>query len=234
MNMLLPVVWEDQGALVINKPVGVVANKAESVSGETVQDWMENRLGVIPDDELYRSRSGICHRLDKDTSGCLLVAKTPEALRHYLRQFKDRVIEKEYLALVHGRLEPKEGTIKLPMARARYDRQKWTVDPMGKVAETRWLVEQYIENDMGSFSLVRLFPKTGRTHQIRVHLSHLGRPIVADAKYLSDKLRLKDKDLLAHHFLHAAVLSFEDMEGKRIVVKADMPDDCQRLLSQFV
>jgi len=102
---------------IINKPVGLVVNRAESVSGLTVQDWIEQRQGEIffqYDDKLFRQRSGFCHRLDKETSGCLVIAKNPEALRYYLKLFKARKLTKEYVALVHGRVEPTEGTVVLP------------------------------------------------------------------------------------------------------------------------
>ncbi|MBI1872134.1 RNA pseudouridine synthase, partial [Candidatus Collierbacteria bacterium] len=215
MAMEIEILWENQDILVINKPAGMVVNRAESVGGETVQDWADTKIrryedtNLGEDERLFKKRSGIAHRLDKETSGCLLIAKNPTALINLLGQFKERVVKKEYLALVHGRISPASGTIRLPLHRSRFDREKWEIHYGGKVAQTSWKVEKYY----GKFTLVRLFPLTGRTHQIRVHLSHLGYPIFADEKYLSKNLRNEDRKRLSHHFLHAEKIGFADLSG---------------------
>src|SRR3990167_2215831 len=177
-KLQLPIIWEDEQMLVVNKPPFVVVNRAETVKEETVADWAERhceeafRRGNLygspreyarDDEELFRKRSGVAHRLDKETSGCLLIAKNPRALTALLAQFKTREVKKEYLALVHGHLLPGEGTIRLPLARSRHDREKWEVKYSGKTAETGWKVEEYYRQA----TLVRLFPRTGRTHPIR-------------------------------------------------------------------
>ena len=233
-NLELPILWEDEDLMVVNKPPFVVVNRAESIKGETVQDWADARfagsepaIGSEPEWELFRKRSGVAHRLDKETSGCLVIAKNPMALTSLLSQFGKWEVKKEYLALVHGHFLPSEGMVRLPLARSRFDREKWEVKYSGKSAETAWKVERYFVGH----TLVRLFPKTGRTHQIRVHLAHLGFPIYADEKYLTRNLVVADRERLAHHFLHAERIGFFDMKRVRREVAAPLPADMAKLLS---
>jgi 23S rRNA pseudouridine1911/1915/1917 synthase len=240
--MDIEVLYEDSETLVINKPVGLVVNRADSVSGFTVQDWIEERQGdefFQYDDKLFRQRSGFCHRLDKETSGCLVIAKNPEALRYYLKLFKDRKLTKEYVALVHGRVEPNEGTVVLPLRRSMFDREKWQVHYDGKKAITSWKVLSRYEYQNGehwknSLSYLRLNLMTGRTHQIRVHLSFLGWPIFADEKYLNKEGAKKDREFLAHHFLHAERIALKNFSGEDILVVAPLPEDCKQLLKGLV
>ncbi len=236
--MEIEIVYEDKETLIINKPVGMVVNRAESVAGSTVQDWVEERLGkavVTAEDKLFRQRSGLCHRLDKETSGCLVIAKNGEALRYYLKLFKDRGLTKEYVALVHGSVEPKEGTVTLPLKRSLFDREKWQVHYEGKRAVTGWQVLQKYPYDDGgkwrnTLTFLRLDLKTGRTHQIRVHLSFLGWPIFADEKYLNKEMARTDRQYVGHHFLHAEHLVLKSYSGEVVDVRAKLPDDCLRLL----
>lgn len=130
--MKLSIVYEDNVLLVVNKPAGVVVNRAESVKGETIQDWMESQpwYGTWKhegneSEQLYLSRSGIVHRLDKDTSGVLVLAKDPVTLLALMSQFKERETQKSYLALVHGKMHAAEDTISLPLARSSFDRQRF-------------------------------------------------------------------------------------------------------------
>jgi len=240
--MDIQVLYEDKETLVINKPVGLVVNRSESVSGKTVQDWIEERLGdelFKYEDKVFRQRSGFCHRLDKETSGCLVIAKNPDALKYYLKLFKDRKLIKQYVALVHGRVEPSEGTVVLPLKRSLFDREKWQVHYEGKKAITEWSVVgrfkyEQSEHWKNSLSLLKLNLKTGRTHQIRVHLSFLGWPIFADEKYLNKELAVRDRLFLSHHFLHAQWMEFKTYSGNEIKVEAPLPDDCMILLKRLV
>lgn len=229
------VIHEDDELLVINKPAGMTVNRSETAEGETLQDWVEKRRilrlsGLSPktrraqDDTLavnslasvsseehedaFVRRSGVVHRLDKDTSGVLVVAKTPEIFTELQRQFKERDVEKEYVALVHGDFIPKEGTVRLPIARSVKDRHLFRVDSRGKVAETSWVVEgRYQRETYGEvLTLLRLKPTTGRTHQLRVHLGHLGHPVVGDKRYLSKKRAHDDAIFCPRQFLHAEKL----------------------------
>jgi 23S rRNA pseudouridine1911/1915/1917 synthase len=236
--MEIQVLYEDEDTLVINKPVDLVVNRAASVFEFTIQDWVELRLPEVFNtitDKLFRERSGVCHRLDKETSGCLMIAKNTEALRYYLSLFKDRKITKEYVALVHGRVEPNEGDVILPLRRSMFDREKFQVHYEGKRAVTGWKVlDRFIypghEHWRDSLTYLRVFLKTGRTHQIRVHLSFLGWPIFSDYRYLNKKFGRQDRHLLSHHFLHAAYLSFKSFQGEIVKVEAPLPEDCQEFL----
>ena len=241
MLMEIPVLYEDKDTLVINKPVGLVVNRAESIKGETVQDWADKRLKISGSqigDKLFLQRSGICHRLDKETSGCLIIAKSPESLRYYLRLFKDRRIAKSYTALVHGRVEPDHGEVRLPLKRSLFDREKWQVHYEGKRAITEWqVINRFIfsghEHWGDALTLLSINLKTGRTHQIRVHMSFLGWPIFADDKYLNKKFSGADRKYLSHHFLHAEMIQFSSFEGKKVVVKAPLPGDSEIFLSSL-
>lgn len=224
-NKEMKILFEDEYMLVLDKPAGWVVNRAESVEGETVQDWVE-KSGKLRDDgdDVFVKRSGIAHRLDKETSGCLVVGKTPSVLRELMREFKERLVEKEYLAMVHGKLEPTRGVIKLPIGRNRKDRKQRMVHFDGKTAESRWLAESYLED--GKYSLVRIWPKTGRTHQIRVHMKFLGHTIVGDKLYGSEKEVREDRAVAGRQKLHAARISLvHPVSGEKIVVTSPVPND---------
>jgi len=240
--MEIEILYEDEDTIVINKPVGVVVNRADSVKETTIQDWIENKFPnnfLNIESKVFLQRSGICHRLDKETSGCLMIAKHPEALRYYLKQFKDRLLKKEYLALVHGKVEPNEGEVILPLKRSPFDREKWQVHYEGKRAVTSWTVlKRYsylgTEHWKNTLTLLRVGLKTGRTHQIRVHLSFLGWPIFADAKYLNKDLAKKDREFLSHHFLHAANLELNTYSGVQIKIEAPLPKDETEILEKLM
>ena len=216
------ILYKDEAVMVIDKPAGMVVNRAESVIGKTIQDWVEQNF-QFP----MMERSGIAHRLDKETSGCLVIAKKPEVLVELMRQFKEREVKKTYVALVHGRMEPEEGAWRLPISRSRLDRTEFRVDPFGKVAETAYRVKQVYEG----YTLVELFPKTGRTHQLRVHLKHLKHPIVADEKYLTTKQAKSDQGWCPRMFLHATAITFKQPEtGQIITVVANLPKELDAVI----
>jgi 23S rRNA pseudouridine1911/1915/1917 synthase len=236
--MDIEILYEDENTWVINKPVGVVVNRADSIRGETIQDWVEERWTDSYEDKVFRQRSGVCHRLDKETSGCLMIARNPEALKYYLKLFKDRKVVKTYLALVHGRVEPGSGETILPLKRSLYDRKKWQVHYEGKRAVTAWSVVKrftYLghEHWKDALTLLKLNLKTGRTHQIRVHLSFLGWPIFSDDKYLNRKFSREDRKYLSHHFLHAERIEFDAFGNGKVSVEAPLPVDCEKFLSSL-
>lgn len=240
------VIHEEDDFLVINKPAGMTVNRSETTKGETVQDWAERKFKVPRrasprgkqsskfkvDSTDFLRRSGVVHRLDKDTSGVLVIAKTPETFAEVQRQFKEREVEKEYVALVHGRVVPLEGTVRLPIGRSQKDRHRFEVNARGKEAETRWVVEGYYKRGEDIMTLVRLLPKTGRTHQLRVHLTHLGHPLVGDKRYLSKKRGNRDSSFCPRQFLHAGELCFRHM-GKTKCFVAPLAADLQRVLGSL-
>lgn len=259
------IIYEDQDLLVIDKPSGMVVNRAQSVKGETVQDWLERRsitgttstTGITGTD--FEKRSGIVHRLDKETSGVLLIAKTEEAFMELQRQFKAREVEKTYVALVHGRVEPEEGVIQEPVGRLPWNRKRFGVLAGGREAETGYKVLQHLEVGSGrwetghrggrwdrsyhppshlslptSFSLLELYPRTGRTHQIRVHLKSINHPIVGDPLYAGRKTGRADRQWCPRLFLHAEKIVFKHpVNGKMISVEAPMPKDLEEIIRQL-
>ena len=241
----MEIIFEDEFLLVVDKPAGMVVNRAESVGSETVQDWMDKRFKIsdLPagrqglgfrnseDWSVFVKRSGIAHRLDKETSGCLVVAKTPVVLKELMRQFKDREVEKQYVALVHGKLEPLSGSIRLPIARSQKNRKQRMVYFEGKTAESRWTVDRYING--GEFSLVSIWPKTGRTHQIRVHMKFLGHTIVGDKLYASENEKKRDELVANRHLLHAKGISFTHPVTKEILrVESELADDFKAVIER--
>ena len=239
----IEVVWENKEALGINKPAGVVVNRAESVKEKTIQDWVEEQKWWKKEekDEVFKNRSGIAHRIDKETSGCLLIAKNPKTLNELMSQFKKRETKKEYLALVHGWIEPKEGRIRLPLARSGTDRKKQEVRYDGKMADTIWKRTDIFagidkEEWRGKepwgdrLSLVNIKLMTGRMHQIRVHLSHLGYPIFADEKYLNKEQWGRDSLILKRHFLHAEKIGFK-ITGEKIEVVAPLNEELKKCVT---
>ena len=254
------ILYEDEFLLVLNKPASWVVNRSETVKEETLQDWLEKNFQfscpsgrrAIFNFQNYRSgidyRSGIVHRLDKDTSGVLVVAKTPEVFENLQRQFKERVVKKRYLVLVHGRVTPPEGVIRAPIARSPFDRKKFGIFLGGREAETKYKTisnfkfsrfsagprqrRWQIQNSKKEiFSLLEVEPKTGRTHQIRVHLKYLGYPVVADEFYAGRKTYRADKLWCPRQFLHASELSFiHPKTGERVKFSAPLPLDLKKAL----
>jgi len=224
------ILYQDESIAVLNKPAGLVVNRAETTKKQTLQDWVEKNLKSQISNLKY-FRSGIIHRLDKDTSGIILIAKTREAFENLQRQFKERRIEKHYIALVHGEVKPAEGIIRVPISRSPFDRKKFGIFLGGKEAETRYKVLS-IKYKGGSFySLLELEPRTGRTHQIRVHLKYLGHPIVGDKFYAGRKTFRADCLWCPRQFLHASAISFfHPKTTERLEFYSSLPKDLKSAL----
>lgn len=181
----LEVLYEDDDCVVINKPVGLLTHSKGAFNPEpTVATWLRShcaRLDLAQDDEA-NSRAGIVHRLDRATSGVMICAKTPEALSWLQKQFAQRRTKKTYFAVVQGVLSPDEAIIDMPIQRNPKAPATFRVGALGKASKTRYKVAA-TSPQSGAFSLIELKPETGRTHQLRVHLAHLGHPIVGDTLY---------------------------------------------------
>lgn len=243
------VLYEDEALLVLDKPSGVTVNRSDTTRDEvTMQDIVEKHLGLSPyrstkpvlqgeyksSEETFKERSGIVHRLDKETSGILLVAKTLPAFVELQRQFKERVVKKTYLALAHGNLLPSTGEIRVPVGRLEFNRKRFGVVAGGRESVTKYTVlHTYKEQKTKEIlSLVELYPETGRTHQIRVHLKHLNKPIVSDELYAGRKTARKDRQELPRLFLHAAKISFiHPVSGKEMQLMSPLPSDLEKFLS---
>jgi 23S rRNA pseudouridine1911/1915/1917 synthase len=294
------VLYEDQDVLVLDKPAGIVVNRAETNKQPSIQDWLATQLPIwataqtkadweelIPTDfssqygtpeAIFQDRLGIAHRLDKDTSGALLIAKNPGTLIQLLQQFRDRQIQKKYLCLVHGDFPVPTGEISAPLGRARGDRTKFAVQADGRIALTKYQVKRHFVGMAGliepakiglgvhdpkmvefearflllppsarkllrsnratydqGFSLVECEPKTGRTHQIRVHMTHIHHPIVGDGTYVGKKRAKLDSLWCQRQFLHAAELSFIQPRTKeKINILAQLPADLKLVLSRLI
>ncbi len=222
-DIKLSIVYEDDDLLVIDKACGMVVHPAPGHSEGTIVNAILHHcsdLGEIGG----KIRPGIVHRLDKDTSGLLVIAKNDMAHQDLALQFKARTLHKEYLAVVHGNMEKNSGTILLPIGRHPTDRKKMSViSSRGRTAETLWSVKERF----GNADLLSLTLKTGRTHQIRVHCAAVGHPIVGDTVYGS-----RNKTLTANRqMLHAWKLQFaHPRTGESVSFEARIPDDMNHLI----
>ena len=234
--MNIPILFEDNFVLVINKPSGVVVNRAETVKEETVQDWSETKLGLESGEsgsEFYK-RAGIVHRLDKDTSGILLIAKNPEAFEILQKQFAERIIKKTYQTLVTGRLPSRDGEIRLPVGRIPHGHGTFGIIPYGKESVTKYIVLTIYDSPYGIYSLLEVYPETGRTHQIRVHLKHLGSPVVGDILYGGRAMLKAAEQFCPRLFLHAFRITFLHPEmGKEMTIECPLPEELEKVLKRL-
>lgn len=218
----LKIVFEDKDFLVVEKPAGIVVHPAVGHRKGTLANALLGHLGFKP----Y-----LVHRLDEDTSGLLLVAKNEGAENYFAKQFEKRRVQKEYLALVEGELKPKKGRIELPLGRDRFQRTKVGVLPSGRQSTTEYEVQKFFERGA---TLVRVFPLTGRTHQIRVHFAKLGHSLVGDNTYGSKKALALAKILgLKRQFLHAAFLRIKDQKGHQRSFSSSLPLELKQALDKL-
>ncbi len=211
----LDVLYEDDDILVINKAAGLVVHPAPGHQGGTIVNALLARYPDFSDPD-QADRPGIVHRLDRDTSGVLVIAKHPEARRFLQRQFHKRTTEKSYLALVIGEPPTPRGSVEGPIGRHPTHRQKRAVIPDGRPALTHY---ETVENFDG-FTLLRMHPITGRTHQIRVHLEAIGVPVVGDELYGPRRRRIPG---LKRHFLHGEQLTIPLPNGETVTFVAPLP-----------
>lgn len=216
-NQTLPILYEDDDVIVINKPAGVLTHAKGVESTEfTVAEFIRPQTT----DGADTNRPGIVHRLDRDTSGVLIAAKNPEAKHWLQKQFSTRNVKKTYLALVEGHLKEPEALLKLPIERNPKKPQTFRVSANGKPAETQYHVDQSYKD----YDLVSLKPLTGRTHQLRVHMHYLGHPIVGDRIYG------KTHKTLDRMFLHAHKLELTLPSRERKIFTAPLPHELSSFL----
>ena len=233
-NIPLDIVYEDDTLVVVNKPAGLVVHPAAGTPSGTLANALAYHFQQLPD-RGAGVRPGIVHRLDRDTSGLLVVAKTDAAIENLSDQFRDRTVFKSYIALVHGRVSPDSGKIDQPLARDRSNRTRMAVVRGGRNALTLYRVRHSFDR----FTLLDVELKTGRTHQIRVHLAWLKHPVVGDETYGGGRDNtIQDPQLRAQvrhlnrHFLHAEKLAFTHPETKELVkFESPLPSELANLLT---
>ena len=230
------IIFENDDVLVIDKPVGVLVHGEGADPTGTVVEWFlahvpkakgvgEPRLGV---DGKEIERSGVVHRLDKETSGVLILAKNQSAFDHVKTQFKDRLVRKEYRALVYGMMKERWGTINRSIGRSSRDWRLRSAERgargMLREASTDWECLTSGEYEGEKFSYLKLLPKTGRTHQLRVHLKAIGRPIVGDTLYASpEKIEASNNLELNRLALHALSLKLTLPDGEERLFESELP-----------
>lgn len=210
----IPVIYENRDCVVINKPVGVLSHSKGALNPEaTVSTWLRSRMKALKGE-----RAGIVHRLDRATSGVMICAKTPEALSWLQKQFSQRKVKKQYVAIVSGNMKETTAIIDMPIERNPKKPQTFRVGSNGKAAVTDYMV-------IGAnteFSLLELKPTTGRTHQLRVHLEQIGHPIVGDTFY--------DGKPAERLFLHASSLEITLPNKQRKVFNVSIPQEFHELM----
>ncbi|MBF0120968.1 MAG: RluA family pseudouridine synthase [Desulfobacterales bacterium] len=223
----LKIIYEDKYLIVINKPAGIVVHPSSGHSSNTIVNAI---LFHCPDIEGIKGdlRPGIVHRLDKDTSGTLVIAKNITTHMYLGDQFRDRKIRKEYIAIVYGRMEKQSGIISLPIGRHYTDRKKMSIKSRKtRNAETNW----HIKELFSKASMLKVNPITGRTHQIRVHLKAIGHPVIGDEVYGKS---INTSILAKRQMLHAAKLSFiHPKSGIAMDFESPIPDDMKEVIEQL-
>jgi 23S rRNA pseudouridine1911/1915/1917 synthase len=227
-EIALDILYEDSDVIVVNKPAGMIVHPGAGVKSGTLVNALLHHFGASGELSSLGGelRPGIVHRIDRETSGAIVIARNDLAHRALAKQFSDRQIEKTYVALVHGKLEGESGRIELPVARDVHRRIRMTTRRrVGRPARTDWRMRLRV----AGYSLVEADLHTGRTHQIRVHFSALGHPVVGDTLYgapRTAKVGSKSLPPLQRNFLHASYLCFlHPNTGKRVEVRAPLPGD---------
>lgn len=236
--MELAIIYEDANLVAINKPPGVMTHPDGHTTEETVSDWFAARYPASAEvgetqrlqDGTELMRPGIVHRLDRDTSGVLVLAKTPESHAFLKEAFKTREVHKTYLAIVYGTLKEPKGIIDFAIGRSRKDFRLRSAQPKAKGTMRDALTRYEVISDIGTHSLVKVMPETGRTHQIRVHLKAIHHPIVCDPLYAPNhpcELGLKRVGL------HAYSIDIPLLSGEREVITAPLPADFAAAIARF-
>lgn len=237
--MDIQVLREEKDYLALMKPAGVLVHKtwAKTASpqknGETLVDWVLARYPEVRDvgdagaERDALERYGIVHRLDRDTSGVIVVARTQEFFEHLKQQFGRHEVRKEYTALVYGALRGR-GAINKPIGlRSGSTRHSVNARNMKMVKEA--VTEYEAVEEFNGMTLLRVMPKTGRTHQIRVHLASVGCPVVGDALYG----RKRDEFGIGRQFLHASAIEFLELDGKRVRIESELPQELEELVDRL-
>lgn len=252
--MKIPILYEDKDVVVINKPAGLVVHPDGKTKEKTLVDWIVKKypraknvgeptvladgLPAVPGQPAQAGtkilRSGIVHRIDRDTSGALIIAKNKKAYEFLKQQFQDRKVHKVYNAFIYGNLNDDRGMIDRPIGRSTTDFRKWSAqrNVRGEMREATTYFKVLARKD--GFSFVEAMPKTGRTHQIRVHFKAINYPIVHDDLYATRFFLEQENQLgFKRMALHARELEIEVPSGKTIKVIAPYPEDFEKAVADF-
>jgi 23S rRNA pseudouridine1911/1915/1917 synthase len=225
----LEIVYEDKDVIVIDKPAHLLVHPVKPQQNDTLVNGLLAYYPAIKNVGEDSLRPGIVHRLDKDTSGLIVVAKNNRAFAYLKKQFQERKVEKRYLALVVGKVKDKKGIITKAISFSKKDhrRRSALLDEKAKRAWTEYRVLNYFQDKKDKkqpiYTLLEVYPYTGRTHQIRVHLASIGHPIVGDKEYKFKRQTCPEG--LERQFLHAAYLKFRLLNGKMSEFKSPLPKD---------
>lgn len=227
------ILYEDKNCLLINKPAGIsVHPQRKNINEPTIASWLIQRwpfLKKVGEDSL---RPGLVHRLDKDTSGVMIIAKNNQAFFYFKNQFSTRKIKKEYLALVWGNLKKDQGIISYPLTRSKKSPFRKKIAQRQSKEKTREALTKYeVLKRFSNFTLLKVFPETGRTHQIRVHLASIGFPVVGDKEYGPRRKKLPFE--LNQQFLHAEKISFYNHQGNYLEISAPLPKNLLTIMKQL-
>ncbi|MEK7100009.1 MAG: RluA family pseudouridine synthase [Patescibacteria group bacterium] len=236
--MELPMIYEDADMVAVAKPTGIMTHPDGHSTDQTASDWFAAHYPAsaavgetqrLPDGTEI-ARPGVVHRLDRDTSGVLVFAKTPEAHAHLKSVFQNREAKKTYLAFIYGVPKERKGTIEFSIGRSRKDFRLRSAQPKARGTMREAITRYEVVSDIGTHSLLKVMPETGRTHQIRVHLKAIHHPVVCDPLYAPNQ----KCDLgFGRLGLHAYSLDIPLMSGERMLISAPIPEDLKPALAQF-
>jgi len=234
LSMDLSVLYEDKDIVAVDKPAGLVVHPDGKTKEPALTDWVlkhypkAKNVGEPVETKEWGTieRPGIVHRLDRNTSGVILIAKTKKGHAQLKEQFQNQLIEKKYYAFVHGDMKEPYGIIDKPIGKSPRDFRRWSAGrgARGELrpAETWWTLVAYARETGGGYSFVEVEPKTGRTHQIRVHFKAIQHPVACDDLYAPDK---KCELSIGRTALHASSITFTNTLGKKVTVKSPLPKD---------
>lgn len=234
------IIAETDDFILVNKPAGMLTHPTAAKERDTLTDWLvahDSKISQVG----HPDRPGIVHRLDKEASGALVIAKSNEMMEYLKKQFQARTVEKEYVVLVYGRVRADHGIIDFAIARGAEGRMAsrpktdlMRVRNIGKMQTGREAVTEFdVEKRYPRFTKIRIKIHTGRMHQIRVHMFAYGHPVVGDTLYVQKKLVKEKEKKLSRLFLHAEKLCFADLEGKRVCFEAALPEELQGFLNEL-
>jgi len=235
MGNNINIIYEDENVLAINKPAGLIAHPDGKTEEYVLTDWIVENYPETKDvgepaeyDGRIIPRPGIVHRIDRDTTGVVVIAKNQDSFLDLKKQFQERSIKKTYRAIVYGNVKNEKGVIDKPIGRSSRDFKAWSAESSARGTLREAVTEYETLKRTKDFSYLELYPKTGRTHQIRVHLKYIKHPIVCDNLYAPKKECALGFSRVA---LHAQSIEFSLLNGSKIMVEAPLPKDFEEALS---